>query len=78
MGNTAPVSTCITELESPRTALREKETVTIDERLRLVHDALSDRFTMSEICARYRARRIWRRGRSAVTYTVRDWALEHP
>ena len=55
-----------------------KESVTIDERLRFVHDALSDRFTMSEICARYRARRIWRRGRSALTYTVRDWALEHP
>lgn len=30
-----------------------KESVTMDERLRFVHDALSDRFTMSELCARY-------------------------
>jgi hypothetical protein len=54
-----------------------KESGTVDKRLRLVHDALSDRFTMSERCARYRARRIWRRGRSTLTYTVRDCAPEH-
>lgn len=29
------------------------ETVPIEERLRFVHDAFSDRFTMSELCARY-------------------------
>jgi transposase-like protein len=30
-----------------------KERVAMDERLRFVRDALSDRFTMSELCARY-------------------------
>src|SRR5438128_11340936 len=30
-----------------------KESVAMDERLRFVRDALSDRFTMSELCARY-------------------------
>ena len=30
-----------------------KESVTMDERLRFVRDALGDRFTMSELCARY-------------------------
>ena len=30
-----------------------KESVPMDERLRFVHDALSDRFAMSELCARY-------------------------
>lgn len=29
------------------------ETVPMEERLRFVHDAFSDRFTMSELCARY-------------------------
>ena len=29
------------------------ETAPVDERLQFVHDALSDRFTMSELCARY-------------------------
>ena len=55
-----------------------KGSVTHDERLRFVHDASSGRFTMSERCARYRARRIWRRNRSALTYTVRDCTLDHP
>lgn len=55
-----------------------KESVTHDERLRFVHDASSGRFTMSERCARYRARRIWRRGRSALSYALRDCTLEHP
>lgn len=30
-----------------------KETRPIEERLQFVRDALSDRFTMSELCARY-------------------------
>ena len=30
-----------------------KETDPMDERLQFIHDALSDRFTMSELCARY-------------------------
>ena len=30
-----------------------KESVRMEERLRFVHDALSDRYTMSELCARY-------------------------
>jgi transposase-like protein len=30
-----------------------KESVAMEERLRFVRDALSDRFTMSELCARY-------------------------
>ena len=30
-----------------------KESVAMEERLRFVHDALSDRFAMSELCARY-------------------------
>jgi putative transposase len=30
-----------------------KESVAMEERLRFVHDALSDRFDMSELCARY-------------------------
>jgi transposase-like protein len=30
-----------------------KESVAMDERLQFVRDALSDRFTMSELCARY-------------------------
>ena len=30
-----------------------KESVAMDERLKLVRDALSDWFTMSELCARY-------------------------
>ena len=29
------------------------ETVPMQERLQFVHDAMSDRFTMSEPCARY-------------------------
>jgi len=58
--------------------VKSEESVAHDERLRFVHDASSDRFTMSERCARYRARRIWRRNRSALTYTVRDCTLDHP
>lgn len=30
-----------------------KESVIMDERLQFVRDALSDRFSMSELCARY-------------------------
>ena len=30
-----------------------KESVAMEERLRFVRDAQSDRFTMSELCARY-------------------------
>jgi hypothetical protein len=30
----------------------------LDERLRFVHGVLSDRFTMSDLCVRHRARRI--------------------
>src|ERR1700761_1063272 len=30
-----------------------KESVAMEERLQFVHDALRDRFTMSELCARY-------------------------
>ena len=29
------------------------ETAPVEERIRFVEDALSDRFTMSELCARY-------------------------
>ena len=29
------------------------ETAPVDERIRFIQDALSDRFTMSELCARY-------------------------
>jgi hypothetical protein len=35
-----------------------KQSLTIDERLRYVHGALSARFTMSDLCVRHRARRI--------------------
>ena len=29
------------------------ETAPVDERIRFIQDALSDRFSMSELCARY-------------------------
>ena len=35
-----------------------KQSPTIDERLRFVLGSLSDRFTMSDLCVRQRARRI--------------------
>lgn len=35
-----------------------KQSLTIDERLRFVHGALSDRFTMIDLCVCHRARRI--------------------
>src|SRR6476661_3704987 len=38
---------------SARMVMPWLETVPVEERIRFIGDALSDRFTMSELCARY-------------------------
>src|SRR5215217_5853337 len=47
----APALSCITGRDSARTAMRWQESVTIDDRRRLVHDASSDHVTMSALRA---------------------------